>query len=179
MASDNGLDEATTSNNPPSENTHDEKSKQKEKPETVPFHRLFSFADSTDILLMTVGTIGAIGNGLGLPLMTLLFGQMIDTFGSIQRTDHVVGEVSKVSLKFVCLAIGTGLASFLQVSCWMVTGERQAARIRGLYLKTILRQDVAFFDKETNTGEVIGRMSGDTVLIQDAMGEKVCNIIDL
>lgn len=55
----------------------------------------------------------------------------------------------------------------------MVTGERQAARIRGLYLKTILRQDIAFFDKETNTGEVIGRMSGDTVLIQDAMGEKV------
>lgn len=55
----------------------------------------------------------------------------------------------------------------------MVTGERQAARIRGLYLKTILRQDVAFFDKETNTGEVVERMSGDTVLIQDAMGEKV------
>lgn len=54
-----------------------------------------------------------------------------------------------------------------------MTGERQAARIRGLYLKTILRQDVAFFDKETNTGEVVGRMSGDTVLIQDAMGEKV------
>ena len=60
-----------------------------------------------------------------------------------------------------------------EVACWMVTGERQAARIRGLYLKTILRQDVAFFDMETNTGEVVGRMSGDIVLIQDAMGEKV------
>jgi len=59
------------------------------------------------------------------------------------------------------------------VTCWTVTGERQATRIRGLYLKAILRQDIAFFDKETNTGEVIGRMSGDTVLIQDAMGEKV------
>ena len=56
----------------------------------------------------------------------------------------------------------------------MVTGERQAARIRGAYLKTILRQDVAIFDKETKTGEVVG-MSGDTVLIQDAMGEKVLN----
>jgi len=32
---------------------------------------------------------------------------------------------------------------------------------------------VSFFDKETNTGEVVGRMSGDTVLIKDAMGEKV------
>lgn len=55
----------------------------------------------------------------------------------------------------------------------MITGERQAARIRNLYLRTILRQDVSFFDMETNTGEVVGRMSGDTVLIQDAMGEKV------
>jgi ATP-binding cassette subfamily B (MDR/TAP) protein 1 len=57
----------------------------------------------------------------------------------------------------------------------MVTGSRQAARIRSLYLKTILRQDVAFFDKETKTGEVVERMSGDTVLIQDAVGEKVQN----
>lgn len=55
----------------------------------------------------------------------------------------------------------------------MVTGERQATRIRGLYLKAILRQDVAFFNEETNTGEVVGRMSGDTALIQVAMGENV------
>lgn len=55
----------------------------------------------------------------------------------------------------------------------MMTGERQAARIRVLYLRMILRQDIAYFDKETNTGEVAGRISGDTVLIQDAMGEKV------
>ena len=60
-----------------------------------------------------------------------------------------------------------------EVSCWVITGERQAARIRGLYLKAILRQDISFFDKETNSGEVVGRMSGDTVLIQEAMGEKV------
>lgn len=55
----------------------------------------------------------------------------------------------------------------------MVTGARQANRIRSLYLDTILRQDIGFFDTETTTGEVIGRMSGDTILIQDAMGEKV------
>lgn len=59
----------------------------------------------------------------------------------------------------------------------MVTGERQAARIRNLYLQAILRQDISFFDKETNSGEVIARLSGDTVLIQEAMGEKVGIII--
>ncbi|XP_019100299.1 PREDICTED: ABC transporter B family member 11-like isoform X3 [Camelina sativa] len=61
----------------------------------------------------------------------------------------------------------------------MITGERQAARIRSTYLKTILRQDIGFFDVDTNTGEVVGRMSGDTVLIQDAMGEKVGRFIQL
>lgn len=54
-----------------------------------------------------------------------------------------------------------------------MTGERQAARIRGLYLKTILGHDIGFFDKETSTGEAVGRMSGDAILFQDAMGGKV------
>ncbi|KAF2325016.1 hypothetical protein GH714_022250 [Hevea brasiliensis] len=155
-----------------------EKSKGDEKTNSVPFHKLFSFADSLDILLMIVGTIGAIGNGICLPLMTVFLGDTINAFGENQNKD-VVHVVSKVSLKFVYLAVGSAVASFFQVACWIVTGERQAARIRGLYLKTILRQDVAFFDKETNTGEVIGRMSGDTVLIQDAMGEKVGKFLQL
>ncbi|KAI7986707.1 ABC transporter B family member 11 [Camellia lanceoleosa] len=61
----------------------------------------------------------------------------------------------------------------------MVTGERQSARIRSLYLRTILRQEIGYFDKETTTGEIISRMSGDTFLIQDAMGEKVGKFIQL
>lgn len=62
---------------------------------------------------------------------------------------------------------------YTETSCWMVTGARQANRIRRIYLDTILRQDITFFDTETTTGEVVGRMSGDTILIQDAMSDKV------
>ncbi|KAJ6873227.1 hypothetical protein NC651_032180 [Populus alba x Populus x berolinensis] len=155
------------------------KSKGDDETKTVPFLKLFSFADSTDILLMILGTIGAVGNGASLPIMSILFGDLINSFGQNQNNKHVVDLVSKVSLNFVYLGIGSAVAAFFQVACWMVTGERQAARIRGTYLKTILKQDVAFFDKETNTGEVVGRMSGDTVLIQDAMGEKVGKFIQL
>jgi ABC-type multidrug transport system fused ATPase/permease subunit len=41
------------------------------------------------------------------------------------------------------------------------------------------RQEVAFFDQHTSTGEVVRRMSGDTVLIQDSMGEKVDKFVQL
>ncbi|XP_013627775.1 PREDICTED: ABC transporter B family member 11-like [Brassica oleracea var. oleracea] len=129
---------------------------------------------------MICGSVGAMGNGVGLPLMTLLFGDLIDSFGQNQNNKDIVDVISKVCVKFVYLGLGTLGAAFLQVACWMITGERQAAaRIRNMYLKTILRQDIGFFDVETNTGEVVGRMSGDTVLIQDAMGEKVGKFIQL
>ncbi|KAJ1403009.1 P-loop containing nucleoside triphosphate hydrolase [Sesbania bispinosa] len=175
MEGDISLDEDATSLQPvvdPDSKQDSKTSKAKEETtKTVPLYKLFSFADSLDHLLMFVGTVGAIGNGISMPLMTLIFGNMINAFGGSTNTKEVVDEVSKVSLKFVYLAA--------ELTCWMITGERQAARIRGLYLQTILRQDVSFFDKETNTGEVIGRMSGDTVLIQDAMGEKVGQFIQL
>ncbi|KAJ0017256.1 hypothetical protein Pint_10094 [Pistacia integerrima] len=149
-----------------------------ENTQKVAFYKLLAFADKKDVVLMVVGTVSAIANGLSQSFMTLIFGQLINSFGATNRS-NVVHEVSKIAVKFLYLAVGAGIASFLQVSCWMVTGERQAARIRGLYLKTILRQDIAFFDTETSTGEVIGRMSGDTILIQEAMGEKVGKFIQL
>lgn len=61
------------------------------------------------------------------------------------------------------------------MALWTLAGERQATRIRKRYLKAILRQDIGYFDVETSTGEVVGRMTGDTLLIQDAMSEKVCS----
>uniref|UniRef100_A0A2N9EIP8 Uncharacterized protein n=1 Tax=Fagus sylvatica TaxID=28930 RepID=A0A2N9EIP8_FAGSY len=168
--------------NPENTNNQQHSNKTKGKQEctnAVPYYKLFSFADHLDYLLMFVGTIASVGSGISIPFMTIVFGDLIDSFGRSVNTKDVVHEVSKVSLRFVYLAVGSGAASFFQVACWMVTGERQAARIRSLYLKTILRQDIAFFDKEASTGEIVGRMSGDTVLIQDALGEKVGKFVQL
>lgn len=72
------------------------KEEEEEKAKSVPFLKLFSFADSYDYLLMFVGSIGGIGNGVGMPLMTVLFGQLINSFGSNQGTHDVVSAVSKV-----------------------------------------------------------------------------------
>lgn len=73
-----------------------EKKKRDEKTKRVPFYKLFSFADSLDILLMIIGSIGAIGNGIGTPIMTILFGDLVDSFGQNQSNGEVVGVVSKV-----------------------------------------------------------------------------------
>lgn len=63
----------------------------------VAFYRLFSFGDRLDIGLMVVGTISAILNGLAQPLMTLIFGNIINSFGTSDPS-NVLHEVSKVNL---------------------------------------------------------------------------------
>ena len=68
------------------------------KTNSVPFYKLFSFADSNDVLLMIIGSIGAIGNGLSLPLMTIVFGELTDSFGVNQSSSNIVKVVSKVKL---------------------------------------------------------------------------------
>ncbi|XP_066306871.1 ABC transporter B family member 9-like [Miscanthus floridulus] len=138
----------------------------------VPFTGLFRYADGTDVLLMLLGTVGALANGVSQPVMTVIFGQVINAFGDA-TTDNVLHRVNQAVLNFVYLGIATAVVSFLQVSCWTMTGERQATRIRSLYLKSVLRQEIAFFDVEMTTGQIVSRMSGDTVLVQDAIGEKV------
>ncbi|KAH0704992.1 hypothetical protein KY290_012025 [Solanum tuberosum] len=145
----------------------------------VPYYKLLSFADTIDHALMIIGSIAAVGSGISFSMMAVLFGEIVDSFGMTVDNEKVVGEVSKVSLKFIYLALGSGLATFAQMTCWTVTGERQAARIRCLYLKTVLRQDIGFFDQETNTGVIIERLSSDTLTIQDAIGEKVGKFIQI
>lgn len=61
----------------------------------VAFYKLFAFADKQDAVLMIVGTISAIGSGLSQPFMTIIFGHLINSFGSSDQS-HVVHEVSKV-----------------------------------------------------------------------------------
>lgn len=63
---------------------------------TMAFRRLFGYADAVDKILMAVGTVGAIGNGLCMPLMTILLGEIIDSFGHNQTTNGVVSVISKV-----------------------------------------------------------------------------------
>lgn len=57
----------------------------------------------------------------------------------------------------------------------MRTADRQAATMRTKYLRATLRQDVGFFDTAgANVAEVVNSVGTDSLIVQDAIGEKVC-----
>ncbi|KAI3905371.1 hypothetical protein MKX01_040062, partial [Papaver californicum] len=67
----------------------EEKKGEKEVIHTVPFYKLFAFADSKDVMLIVIGTIAAVVNGVAMPLMTVLLGDLIDSFGQSDNKDTV------------------------------------------------------------------------------------------
>nr|CAB3478029.1 unnamed protein product [Digitaria exilis] len=77
----------------------------------VSFTGLFRYADGTDVLLMLLGTVGALANGVSQPIMTIIFGQVIDAFGGAVAMDDVLHRVNKVG-KFQQL-IATFIGGFV------------------------------------------------------------------
>eukprot|EP00253_Pinus_taeda_P015976 PITA_15976 len=143
--------------------------------------KLFKYADSFDLWLMAFGTVGAITDGMTMPLIRLLvLSNLIDTIGNFGSAS--TGDFSRIintyTLRLLYISIAAFFAAFLEAFCWARTSERQASRMRINYLKAVLRQGEGFFDTQrTTTAEVVTSVTNDTLVIQDVLAEKLPNFV--
>lgn len=140
---------------------------------------IFMHADRVDWLLMVLGFIGSIGDGFSTPLVLFVTSKLMNNLGGTSSSPEAFTHaINKNALALCYLACGQWVVSFLEGYCWTRTGERQATRMRARYLKAVLRQDVGYFDLHvTSTSEVITSVSNDSLVIQDALSEKVPNFL--
>ncbi|EYU34134.1 hypothetical protein MIMGU_mgv1a000346mg [Erythranthe guttata] len=133
-------------------------------------------ADGWDIFLMFLGLCGSVGDGVSMPVMLLITSKLMNSFGHSQSSlaldfSHSINQNALVLCYMACVQ---WVACFLEGYCWTRTAERQASRLRTRYLKAVMRQDVGYFDLHvTSTAEVIESVSSDSLVIQDAISEKV------
>ncbi|XP_031403164.1 ABC transporter B family member 15-like isoform X2 [Punica granatum] len=141
---------------------------------------IFMHADGMDKVLMALGILGAVGDGFSTPLVLFISSRLMNNIGGASGSsmDAFLHNINKNAVALLYLACGSFVACFLEGYCWTRTGERQAARMRHRYLKAVLRQDVGYFDLHvTSTSEVITSVSNDSLVIQDALSEKVPNFL--
>ncbi|KAL3723210.1 hypothetical protein ACJRO7_035397 [Eucalyptus globulus] len=145
-----------------------------------PISSIFKHADAADRWLMALGLIGAVGDGISTPFVLLLSSRLMNNIGNAPSLGE--GQFPRVidedALSLVYMACGLFFAAFLEGYCWTRTGERQASRMRSMYLRAVLRQDVGYFDLNvTSTSEVVTSISNDTIVIQDALSVKVPSFV--
>jgi ATP-binding cassette subfamily B (MDR/TAP) protein 1 len=92
------------------------------------FRRLFSM-QTPDWFYISIGLIGAILNGLVMPLFALFFSTMLSVFAETNY-DVMREEANFWALMFVILAIAGFISNFMQQAGFGVAGERLTMRIR-------------------------------------------------
>ena len=88
----------------------------------VSYFKLYSLAEPLDYFLIALGTIGAVVNGITMPLFTLVFGKLINTYGD-PDTSSLEKTINDIALDFVYLAIAAFFGSFLEVSMFVWSGS--------------------------------------------------------
>ncbi|KAH8752571.1 P-loop containing nucleoside triphosphate hydrolase protein [Diaporthe sp. PMI_573] len=137
---------------------------------------LYRYATRVDLMLLVVGSICAIASGAILPVMTVIFGSLQNTFAGFfngtKTYDEFMDGMTDLVLIFVYLGIGEFVTTYVATVVYIYTGEHIAGKIREHYLESCLRQNIGFFDN-LGSGEVVTRITADTNLIQDGISEKI------
>ncbi|CAN6228573.1 unnamed protein product [Urochloa humidicola] len=152
--------------------------------EKASFMELVRYADARDRCLMALGALGSFGDGMMQPLSMLVLGDIVNSYGGAGIPGNAVSSVAvdKFALRLLYVAVAVGACAFLEGLCWTLTAERQASRMRRLYLEAVLRQPVEFFDaaapsSQATTFRVISTISDDADTIQDFLAEKLPNVL--
>lgn len=139
----------------------------------VPYGKLiWTFADKQDRLYFIFGLIASAACGLGLPSFVFLFGDIADSFEGGMDPEEILTRITRVSKILTIIGLGVWLGSYLFFAFLTIASERIGLKTKVEYLRSILRQDIAWFDS-VNTSELCQRLSTETQSMQRAIGEKI------
>ncbi|ODV91349.1 hypothetical protein CANCADRAFT_3057 [Tortispora caseinolytica NRRL Y-17796] len=147
------------------------------KPVNISYFTLFRFAKSHELMILGLGVLAAAAQGASFPAMTILFGNLTNEFAklyaSINIDEHAFQHtVNQYGLYFVYMGIAVLVVSTLGTFATLYYGELLSNRIRVQYLRSVLYQNIGFYDSE-GSGEITNRIVSDTSLIQKAISEKI------
>jgi ATP-binding cassette subfamily B (MDR/TAP) protein 1 len=154
---------------------------EKKKQAQLSLFKLFRYATKTEVLLNCFGVLNAIIAAAALPLTTLVFSDLVDSMtkwqfqpaiGALITADELYDQVKDKCVYFFYLSAISFVTTYIFMAIFVYTSEASTHRIRKEYLKAVLRQNIAWFD-DVGAGEVASRITTDTILINDGIGEKL------
>ncbi|KAK4269041.1 hypothetical protein QN277_022248 [Acacia crassicarpa] len=150
-------------------------------PKAVGLFSLFRYSTKWDLVLVFLGCLGALINGGSLPFYSFLFGKVVNKI-SEQSNDgadkaSIFNDIEWICIYMTILAAVVMVGAYMEITCWRLIGERSAQRIRREYLRSVLRQDISFYDTEISAADIMHGIASDVAQIQEVMGDKMAHFI--
>jgi len=135
-----------------------------------------------DVLMMLVGILSGATHGVCFIFLFIVFGSTIDEFSQFAayestdafcgdnnnstdcidrdtERDELIDTVNHPIIFYYCLiGIISLICGWLQVTMFQLAAERQITKIRTLFFRAILKQEISWFDLNP-TGEINSRLN--------------------
>ncbi|KAE8291550.1 ATP-binding cassette sub-family B member 9 [Larimichthys crocea] len=96
------------------------------------------------------------------------YGEAIDSIVVHQSMEYLAKPV----ITLLALSLASSLAMGVRGGVFTLTFARLNLRLRNHLFRTLMRQEIAFFD-ENHTGDIISRLSSDTTQVSDLISQNV------
>ncbi|KAF2434890.1 leptomycin B resistance protein pmd1 [Tothia fuscella] len=165
----------------------EKKKNAEEKPIAPPggmgnFNRVLAFGDGLDKLMMAICFFSAIGAGIAMPLMFLVFGKLVGSFtGFFTPNTNALHppltregfqrQVNKSTMYMVYLGIARFALSYISMFSIRISGLRISARLRLAYLRALFKQPVTVID-ETSPGTIAARLTTNSNSIEAGISQQ-------
>ncbi|XP_061918755.1 phosphatidylcholine translocator ABCB4-like isoform X2 [Entelurus aequoreus] len=154
----------------------DAKDEEDEKVPPVSFLKVMRF-NLPEWPYILVGTICAMINGAMQPLFAVLFSKIITVFA--EPDVEVIRQRSLFfSLMFAAIGGISFFSMFFQGFCFGKSGEILTMKLRLSAFKSMLRQDLGWFDDHKNSvGALTTRLATDAAQVQGATGARLATVV--
>uniref|UniRef100_A0A8C6BNK3 ATP binding cassette subfamily B member 1 n=1 Tax=Monodon monoceros TaxID=40151 RepID=A0A8C6BNK3_MONMO len=142
----------------------------------VSFWRILKL-NITEWPYFVVGIFCAIINGGLQPAFSVIFSRIVGIFTRDDDPETKRQNSNLFSLLFLILGIISFITFFLQGYTFGKAGEILTKRLRYMVFRSMLRQDVSWFDDPKNTtGALTTRLANDAAQVQGAIGSRLAVI---
>ncbi|KAF7529216.1 hypothetical protein G7054_g9911 [Neopestalotiopsis clavispora] len=137
---------------------------------------LLSYSTTGDKIIILISFTCAILGGILNALIAVIYGQTVGIFGSYSGSSlsHADArrQIVTYSLYWVYLSVAIFVLIYTATVGFYYVGERTARALRNAYLKSVIRQNMAFFDTH-EPGQVSTRIMSDMTHVQEGITSKL------
>ncbi|CAN8075644.1 unnamed protein product [Agarophyton chilense] len=121
-----------------------------------------------DLPFILIGMLGAAVAGASFPVMAITFTEVIE----VTLRENKAGDVTFWACMFVLIGGLSFVGYFVQHAMLGISGERLTRKLRSKAFRSILRQDIGFFDaKENSVGQLTTRLATEATLVKGLAGD--------
>ncbi|KAL6704937.1 ABC-type transporter tr06 [Coniothyrium glycines] len=139
------------------------------------YFRVFTYGTKLDFFLVATCCLTSIGSGVTMPLMNVVFGNLVGNFtnyflpATTVTREEFQAEINRLALLIVYLFIAKFFLSYISLLTVRISSLRISAALRLAYLRALFAQPVSVIDT-ISPGKVSTRITTNSNTVQLAIG---------